>query len=120
MIALILLIPALSFSMTLKTEMKTVELEQYQDYWISKNCDKCLAKKTLTELGAKQVQKALEKKSKGSIAPGVLLCDGLEGLTFIMKDDAQLEVSVCEFKDKSYTKIDDLASLLHKLKIHRK
>jgi hypothetical protein len=104
--------------MTLKEGDRIAVLEKEKEYWISKNCKNCEARKVLNTLTKLQAKKALAKVDDMRIAPGIRLCDGLGGMTWVLQNEKKENWSICEFKDKSYVLTDDLAGLMNKLKVH--
>ena len=98
--------------MRLKEGVRTANLKQIKNYWISSDCNKCEAQKMMESLKPIDIKKALEKVLDGRIAPGTRVCNGLGGMSWALKDDLGRTFSICEFKDKSYVLTDDLAGLI--------
>lgn len=113
-IFLMFLIPLSSWAteMKLKEGERSAVLKQKNDYWISSDCKNCEAQKIMESSTPEKIKKALAVVPDGRIAPGTRVCNGLGGMSWALKDDKGRTHSICEFKDKSYVLIDDLAGLI--------
>lgn len=105
-------LPAVASEMTLKEGERVVKLKQVKNYWLSADCKKCEAQKIIESLNAETAKAARDKISDSRIAPGVRICDGLEGMTWALKDSEGKTHTICEFKDKSSVLTNDLAGRL--------
>lgn len=103
---------AFASEMTLKEGERVVKLKHVKDYWLSADCKKCEAQKIIESLNAETAKAARDKVTDSKIAPGVRICDGLEGMTWALKDSEGKTHTICEFKDKSSVLTNDLAGRL--------
>lgn len=104
-----------TFALELKSNVKSLKLKKFKNYYISENCKNCLAKNFYKKSNLEKLQKLIDSQKKSQVAVGVKVCEALETQIWVLEDAKEIEYAVCEFNDGSATLASDIAKFYNAL-----